>query len=54
MIDEEIRKKILDLIERRQGCEVKKEYTLRQLWGVEDTHNETYWIEYVVTLTDGK
>lgn len=52
MIDEETRKKILDLIQLTQGYEVMKECAFRQLWGVEDTHDETYWTEYGVTRLD--
>ncbi len=36
LMDEQMRKKILDLLEKTQGYEVKKEYGLRRLWGVED------------------
>jgi hypothetical protein len=52
IIREETRKKILDLLEKTQGYEVKKEYALRRRWGVEDTHDETYWVEYGVTRLD--
>jgi len=48
-IAEETRQKILDLLEKTQRYEVKKECALRQLWGVEDAHDETYWTEYGIT-----
>jgi hypothetical protein len=51
-IDEETRQKILDLLEKTQGYEVKKECILRQLWGVQDCHGEPYWTEFGIAHTD--
>jgi hypothetical protein len=52
VIDEEVQKKILDLLEKAQGYEIKKEYALRRRWGVEDTHDESFWTEFGIAHND--